>query len=86
MKFSIVRYWGGSVNDLGNLSIAGHNNYDGTMFGKTKKLEVSKDGMIELDEIKSIDSIVIKVNGKNVFNPKNHLKEQSGKTGFLLIK
>ena len=30
----------GNVNDYGNLSIAGHNNYDGTMFGKTKKLEI----------------------------------------------
>ena len=40
MKFAIVRYWGGNVNDFGNLSIAGHNNYDGTMFGKTKKLEI----------------------------------------------
>lgn len=40
MKFAIVRYWGGNVNDFGNLSIAGHNNYDGTMFGKTKELEI----------------------------------------------
>ena len=40
MKFAIVKYWGGNVNDFGNLSIAGHNNYDGTMFGKTKKLEI----------------------------------------------
>lgn len=40
MKFSIVKYWGGQVNDYGNLSIAGHNNYDGTMFGKTKKLVI----------------------------------------------
>ena len=40
MKFAIVRYWGGNVNDFGNLSIAGHNNYDGTMFGQTKKLEI----------------------------------------------
>ena len=39
MKFAIVKYWGGNVNDFGNLSIAGHNNYDGTMFGKTKKLK-----------------------------------------------
>ena len=36
MKVSIVKYWGQNVNDFGNLSIAGHNNYDGTMFGKTK--------------------------------------------------
>ena len=40
MKISIVKYWGGKVNEFGNLSIAGHNNYDGTMFGKTKKLEI----------------------------------------------
>ena len=39
MKISIVKYWGGKVNEYGNLSIAGHNNYDGTMFGKTKKLK-----------------------------------------------
>lgn len=39
MKISIVKYWGENVNDYGNLSIAGHNNYNGTMFGKTKYLE-----------------------------------------------
>ena len=39
MKLSIIKYWGENVNDYGNLSIAGHNNKDGTMFGKTKKLE-----------------------------------------------
>ena len=40
MKLSIIKYWGENVNDYGNLSIAGHNNYDGTMFGKTKKLQI----------------------------------------------
>lgn len=40
MRISIVKYWGENVNDYGNLSIAGHNNKDGTMFGKTKKLEI----------------------------------------------
>ena len=39
MKLSIIKYWGENVNEYGNLSIAGHNNKDGTMFGKTKKLE-----------------------------------------------
>lgn len=39
MKISIVKYWGENVNDFGNLSIAGHNNYNGTMFGKIKYLE-----------------------------------------------
>lgn len=40
MKLSIIKYWGENVNGYGNLSIAGHNNYDGTMFGKTKKLQI----------------------------------------------
>ena len=40
MKYAIVKYWGGEVNEYGNLSIAGHNNYNGTMFGKTKNLKV----------------------------------------------
>ena len=39
MKISIIKYWGESVNDYGNLSIAGHNNKSGTMFGKTKNLK-----------------------------------------------
>ena len=49
MKFSIVKYWGNNVNDYGNLSIAGHNNYDGTMFGKTKKLEL--EDIVELTDL-----------------------------------
>ena len=40
MKLSIIKYWGEKVNDYGNLSIAGHNNKDGTMFGKTKYLQI----------------------------------------------
>ena len=51
MKFSIVKYWGGQVNDYGNLSIAGHNNYDGTMFGKTKHLQ--KGDIVELTDLKN---------------------------------
>ena len=40
MKMSIIKYWGENVNDYGNLSIAGHNNKSGTMFGKTKYLQI----------------------------------------------
>jgi len=50
MKLSIIKYWGENVNDYGNLSIAGHNNKDGTMFGKTKKLE--KGDIVELTDLK----------------------------------
>ena len=50
MKLSIIKYWGENVNDYGNLSIAGHNNKDGTMFGKTKKLQ--KGDIVELTDLK----------------------------------
>lgn len=51
MKIAIVKYWGGQVNAYGNLSIAGHNNYDGTMFGKTKKLEIGD--IVQLTDLKN---------------------------------
>lgn len=49
MRYGIVKYWGRNVNDYGNLSIAGHNNYNGTMFGKTKKLEIGD--IVELTDL-----------------------------------
>lgn len=66
MKFSIVRYGGGSVNDFGNLSIAGHNNYDGTMFGKTKNLEVGD--IVKLTDLKK-QTITYQIYHKFVTNP-----------------
>lgn len=66
MKFSIVKYWGGQVNDYGNLSIAGHNNYDGTMFGKTKKLKIGD--IVELTDLKK-QSIKYKIYDIFVTNP-----------------
>lgn len=66
MKFAIVKYWGGNVNDYGNLSIAGHNNYDGTMFGKTKKLEVGD--MVELTDLKK-QTIKYQIYQKFTTNP-----------------
>ena len=50
MKISIIKYWGENVNDYGNLSIAGHNNKNGTMFGKTKKLQIGD--IVELTDLK----------------------------------
>lgn len=66
MKKSIVRYWGNNVNDFGNLSLAGHNNHDGTMFGKTKKLEVND--LIELTDLYK-NTIVYQIYEKFVTNP-----------------
>jgi LPXTG-site transpeptidase (sortase) family protein len=40
MKISISRFWGGAINSYGNVSLAGHNNIGGTMFGKNKYLEL----------------------------------------------
>lgn len=38
MRTSITRFSGGNVNEIGNLALAGHNNYDGTMFGRNDEL------------------------------------------------
>lgn len=75
MKLSIIKYWGEKVNDYGNLSIAGHNNKDGTMFGKTKKLEIGD--IIELTDLTGqtikysiYDIFVTDPNDVNILLPK----------------
>lgn len=40
MKISVTKFWGNDVNEIGNLTIAGHNYLDGTMFSDTKKLNI----------------------------------------------
>lgn len=40
MKIAITKFWGGKINDIGNYTMAGHNYKNGTMFGKTKYLEI----------------------------------------------
>lgn len=40
MKVSITKFWGTQANEIGNYTVAGHNNKDGTMFGKTKYLQI----------------------------------------------
>jgi len=52
LKISITKFYGKGVNEIGNLTLAGHNNYDGTMFGKIKKLEI--DDIIQLTDTKNI--------------------------------
>jgi len=66
MKYGIVKYWGGNVNDYGNLSVAGHNYYNGTMFGKTKKLEIGD--IIELTDLNN-KKISYKIYDKLVIDP-----------------
>lgn len=40
MKVSITKFWGPQANEIGNYTVAVHNNKDGTMFGKTKYLQI----------------------------------------------
>ena len=49
MKKSITKFWGPNVNEIGNLSLAGHNNKDGTMFGKVKKMKIGD--IIEIEDL-----------------------------------
>ena len=66
MRYGIVKYWGGNVNDYGNLSIAGHNNYSGTMFGKTKNLEIGD--IVELTDLTN-RTIQYKINDIFITDP-----------------
>ena len=49
MKKSITKFWGPNLNEIGNLTLAGHNNKDGTMFGKVKKLKIGD--IIEIEDL-----------------------------------
>lgn len=49
MKKSVTKFWGSNINEIGNYTIAGHNNLDGTMFGKVKKLQ--KGEIIKLTDL-----------------------------------
>lgn len=40
MRISISKFSGGEINEIGNVALAGHNNYSGTMFGKNKNLKI----------------------------------------------
>lgn len=40
MKVAITKFWGTNIHDIGNYTMAGHNYKNGTMFGKTKYLEI----------------------------------------------
>lgn len=66
LKYSITKFWGGKVNEIGNLSLAGHNNFNGTMFGKIKKLDIGD--TIELTDEQNI-TIKYEVFKKYVIDP-----------------
>ena len=49
MKKSITKFWGPELNEIGNLTLAGHNNRDGTMLDTAKKLEIGD--IIEIQDL-----------------------------------
>lgn len=52
LNLSITKFWGNEINEIGNVTLAGHNNLNGTMFGKIKKLKVGD--KIELTDVQNI--------------------------------
>ena len=51
MRISVTKFWGPEANEVGNYTVAGHNNKDGTMFGKTKYLQIGD--IIKLTNLKN---------------------------------
>ena len=41
MKISITKFWGNNINEVGNFTMAGHNFFDNTLFGRINELEIS---------------------------------------------
>ena len=52
LNLSITKFWGNRINEIGNVTLAGHNNLNGTMFGKIKKMQVGD--IIELTDIQNV--------------------------------
>ena len=66
LVITLIVYYICNALELGNLSIAGHNNHDGTMFGKTKKLEIGD--IIELTDLDK-NTIQYKIYDKFITTP-----------------
>lgn len=52
LNLSITKFWGNEINEVGNVTLAGHNNLSGVMFGKIKKLKIGN--VIELTDMQNI--------------------------------
>jgi len=66
LKLSITKFWGNRINEIGNVALAGHNNLNGTMFGKVDSLE--KGDVIELTDIQNV-TLKYEVFDKYVIDP-----------------
>ena len=52
LNLSITKFWGNRINEIGNVTLAGHNNLNRTMFGKIKKMQ--EGDIIELTDIQNV--------------------------------
>ena len=66
LNLSITKFWGNEINGIGNLTLAGHNNLNGTLFGKIKSLE--EGDIIELTDIQNV-KLKYKIFKKYVIDP-----------------
>lgn len=98
MKTSISRFYGGEINGYGNVSLAGHNNYSGTMFGKNKNLKLGDKILLTgLDgntiEYEIYDIFVTDPNDTSILETKDKEKREvtlitckNGRSERLIIK
>lgn len=85
LNLSITKFWGNRINEIGNVTLAGHNNLNGTMFGKIKKLE--EGDIIELTDIQNV-KLKYKIFKTYVIDPNDItciLPEQEGTREITLI-
>lgn len=85
LNLSITKFWGNKINEIGNVTLAGHNNLNGTMFGKTKNLDIGD--IIELTDIQNV-TLKYKVFKKYVIDPNDItviLPEEEGTREVTLI-
>lgn len=98
MATSISRFSGGEINGYGNVSLAGHNNYSGTMFGKNKNLKMN-DKVLLTDlsgitlEYEIYDIFVTDPNDTSILETKDKTKREvtlitckNGRAERLIIK
>ena len=85
LSLSITKFWGKEINEIGNVTLAGHNNLSGVMFGKIKKLKVGD--VIELTDVKNI-TLKYEIFKTYVIDPNDIsciLPEQEGTREITLI-
>lgn len=66
LNTSIIKFWGNEINSIGNVTLAGHNMKNGTMFGKNKRLE--EGDIIELTDKQNV-TLKYKVSKKYIIDP-----------------